>query len=845
MRAVRGDSGSLVEWTTSTEDGTAAFQLYRLGADEQWTAVGDWVVADAKSAQGAVYRVADPGLVPGTRATYAVVERERGGKPQTYGPYTVGFDRAQPADPDATPGRRGRIVSAAELDRLAAMAVERMAATAAFTDNASAAREASFKTALKITVGERGLTAVPAAQIATGFGMNETAIRARIENGTLRLETEGTTVSTFPGVDGAALYFYAAPKNDLYSSEGVYWLSLGNGSPMGAGAVTPTLIAPATRFDETLKLETDAIAVLAVPGLAPDSDYWFWDVVSGGGASKDFTIALPDAAQVGSDGSITIRLRGATSVGVTGEHQVDVRLNGQFLGTETFTGNAEHVATFPVPHALTATGQLVVSLSSQLPSGVDFSAQFVDGFEVSYARRHRGASGSVEFDAAAGEQVAIAAFTGSGIAVLDITDAQHPKRLAGSRELPNRGGTWTVSFRNQVPARLLVARLADAAQPISVERRSPPDLIGLSGAEYVVIAPTALASEAADLATYRAGQGLSSIAVSLDDIYDEFAFGYPRPAAIRDFLRAAYENWSKPPRYVVLAGEGTYDYRGLTGLGGNLVPARLIETPQGLFAADASYGDVDGDGVSEMSVGRLPVGSGSELGSWLARLQAQESAPADAAFRQRMILASDTGSAAAGGDFKPPAEAFASRLNAPAEVLPVHLSDLGTSAARNTLLAELNAGASALVYYGHAGLDRLADESILTSADVPGIANAGRSPLVVALTCSINRFELPGFSSLGEELVRSSTGGAIAVWSPSGLSGTTNANLLGDILASRLYASPSQRVGDVLLDVADRYVASGGSKDVLALYHLMGDPATIVNAPVAPEPPAGPPSSGE
>ena len=48
---------------------------------------------------------------------------------------------------------------------------------------------------------------------------------------------------------------------------------------------------------------------------------------------------------------------------------------------------------------------------------------------------------------------------------------------------------------------------------------------------------------------------------------NEFNYGIYNPKAIRDFLSYAYNNWKKSPRYVVLAGNGTYDYKNNLGTG--------------------------------------------------------------------------------------------------------------------------------------------------------------------------------------------------------------------------------------------------------------------------------------
>ena len=74
-------------------------------------------------------------------------------------------------------------------------------------------------------------------------------------------------------------------------------------------------------------------------------------------------------------------------------------------------------------------------------------------------------------------------------------------------------------------------------------------------------------------------------------------------------------------------------------------------------------------------------------------------------------------------------------------------------------------------------MSRFATSGLLTTSDTSLLSNAV-TPVVTALTCTVNRHEYPGLPSLGEELVMNADGGAIAVWAPSGLSYNTPATAM-------------------------------------------------------------------
>ena len=106
-----------------------------------------------------------------------------------------------------------------------------------------------------------------------------------------------------------------------------------------------------------------------------------------------------------------------------------------------------------------------------------------------------------------------------------------------------------------------------------------------------------------------------------------------------------YSTLEYPPDYVVFTGKGTYDYKNHYGFGDNLIPARLVATPIGLFASDNWYGDVAGDDkVPEFIMGRIPVTSNDQLIDYVHKLEAYEWATG--LWREHVMLLSDNPDAA-------------------------------------------------------------------------------------------------------------------------------------------------------------------------------------------------------
>ncbi|MBI4810170.1 MAG: hypothetical protein HY800_01745, partial [Ignavibacteriales bacterium] len=87
-------------------------------------------------------------------------------------------------------------------------------------------------------------------------------------------------------------------------------------------------------------------------------------------------------------------------------------------------------------------------------------------------------------------------------------------------------------------------------------------------AEYIIITHSDFMSAAQRLSEYRnklSKQPLTTLVVDIDKIYNEFGGGTPTPVAVRNYLRYVYLNWTSPPKYVLLFGDGDFDYKRVLG----------------------------------------------------------------------------------------------------------------------------------------------------------------------------------------------------------------------------------------------------------------------------------------
>jgi hypothetical protein len=225
----------------------------------------------------------------------------------------------------------------------------------------------------------------------------------------------------------------------------------------------------------------------------------------------------------------------------------------------------------------------------------------------------------------------------------------------------------------------------------------------------------------------------------------------------------------------------------------------------------------------------------------IAAFETQTTTPA---WGDQALLLSDDSTPNTGEQFADDHERLAARLEASYRLDRIAVGSEPIEQARDRLRAAIASGTALISYLGHGALDSLAAEQLLASNDVPGLGNQDRLPMLAALTCTVNRFSVPGVPSLGETLVLAGNGGAAAVIAPSGLAHHSQSLAFGELLAQRLAQQSSPRIGDLFVEGLAEHLARGGDDSLVDLYNLLGDPATpVVGRP--PLPPTGNGTVGE
>lgn len=842
VHARQGDRGGVVvEWDSRSEVGTVAFDLLRWEPrEERYILVNENPVpAMLTATQGGHYRVFD--RTTGSRATerYLIVEHvttSRHSDRLVYGPFDLDVAAADfDADRPALPEQGFDRVPHPPLAPLAALASERDRALAAAVVQGGGSAQL-----LALRVHDAGIYAVPAAQIASGLGLSLPVVQGLIASQQLRLTNAGAEIAWFPATIWApewpGIIFYGQAPQSIYTAQNVYQLSASPGTWMSARYLSAGPPLPGESFAYTAhgEQETFAATVLATN---PDSDYWYWASLIAGDpqlGSQTFPLSAEAANTIGQTSHLRLNVQGASDTGIANEHQAQVSLNGTPIGSAQWTGATAQTLDLPFNGALLRPGANSLQVTANLGPGVPYSYWYLQSFDLAYQRIYQTSTNALLVQGGDNPSVTVGGFTAPRVHVFDLTDPTHPVWLSGPAVTNAPGGGYEISFVPAAPQTpYFAAAGASWRLPDSIVAESPMALrTPALGADVLVIAPQALLPAAQELASYRASQGFKTMVLDVQNIYDEMTGGLQNPHAIHDFLAYAHSYWNPAPRYVVVAGTGTFDYKNNLGLGGNLVPPLMIATAYGLFASDNAFTDISGTGIPDAAIGRLPVGTNADLHNLVQKIEAYEAAAPDT-WSNRAVLVADTSQ-----NFANDSSVILGALPPLHQAERIDLDTPPPAGARPTLLADLQSGVGLVNYVGHGGLNQLSSSGLLLASDAAGLTNGPRQPILTALTCTINRFEIPGFLSLGSAFVAQPSGAAAAVWAPTGVSISDAAKLLGQqfyLELGRGQGTSPQRLGDVIQRTLRDFAAAGGNPDVLRIYELLGDPALLVK-PGAPPP---------
>ncbi|HSN76263.1 MAG TPA: C25 family cysteine peptidase [Anaerolineae bacterium] len=740
---------------------------------------------------------------------------------------------------------------------------------------------------LRIPTKERGLYRLTYADLnANGVpvgpgGANPNTFAVYDKSEQIDIEVTGAGDNSFD--DGDLVIFYAVPYDGgRFQDYNVYQFVYGGevvGQRIAPRTVSASAAPPAASvITQTLHVEFDRDYRSLYP--RPSYADHFFDTQLYVNATtptltRSYDLALSNPVTA-TDNIVQVRalIHGGVDQAANPDQSVLLRLNSYDIGAYRWNGSVDHLITASVPAEWLVSSNnrmhLVAALA-QLPGGPAYYWISPDWVQISYPALANATDDRLYIEGLVSptNAVAVSGFSTPVVSVFDVRNPRHPLRLSGVGAQVN--GSATTVYWDETMTAPVYALSTDAAllAPGAIERDIPsnwadPDnayeYVAIVGAQRSYNGTTSLGGQLATavqpLLDYRAAEGFDVAHVDVQDIYDEWSYGRIDPHAIRSFLSYAYYNWATRPSYVLLVGDGHYDYNQVTSQPlPLLLPPYLADVDPwfGEVPTDNLYVSVDSisDYLPDMAVGRLPANTAAEVTAIVDKILVYEDASLNPAgpWQQRAIYVADNCSDPAGNFHALSNQGRLGWLPTAYTNRPLYYDKPDTfvcpdgthsdgAVMRAAVRDTFGAGAFYLQWFGHGSQSSWGTAAVFGVSDLFQLRldPTGQLPFTTAYACLTGYFvwnsSFASRQSLAELMVSTPQRGSIADLSPSGLHVGSALLTLQRGMHQNLFDERIERAGDVV-DAAKWYFFANSSSwhDVIDTMVLFGDPALKLRYP--------------
>jgi len=398
---------------------------------------------------------------------------------------------------------------------------------------------------------------------------------------------------------------------------------------------------------------------------------------------------------------------------------------------------------------------------------------------------------------------------------------------------------------------------------------SNQNLHALGQYEMIIVTHGNFATQSQDVADFHINRDNMSVAVvKTNEIYNEFSSGKQDPTAIRDFMKMFYDRAVLPeelPRYLLLFGDASYDYKGRISGNTNYVPtyqANNSLVPVSSYVTDDYFGLLDNneglnsEGDLDVGIGRFPVHNTTQANQSVEKINRYTSETdltqnvvncsyannisnfAD--WRNVICFIADDGD---GNLHQNQTERLATIIDTTYKLYNIEkiyldaypqVSSPGGERSpemNNAINQRINKGALIVNYIGHGGEVGWGHERFLEVSDINNWQNKYNMPVFLTATCEFSRYDDPERVSAGEYVFLNPDGGAIAMLTTSRIAFSNSNEQLNKTFINKVFEKNSNgeyyRIGDLI----KMCKTENGSSVQIRNFILLGDPALQINYP--------------
>ena len=572
-------------------------------------------------------------------------------------------------------------------------------------------------------------------------------------------------------------------QKNIYADSAYYFIMIGGvGKRINSAQVNTSPTVTVSSFNERIFHELDTINLLS------SGKEWLGEEFAdapGKTLSRTFSINVPNL--ITSSPSTLISNCIARSINVAS--RFDVRINNQLMQQVNVPSTGAGLYDLFAQQSQQQSDILLPQESLQInytyvPGGFN-SQGWLNFFEI-HARRNivLSSNGQLSFRDwnSVGNNVCdfVVSNATSNTQVWDITEPLNPLRMQG-----NFLGSEFRFVNDAVRLREYIAfNPATALIPRNAGRIQNQDLHNIQLTDYLIITNNLLLAQAERLASFHRQRNLKVTVVTTDKVFNEFSSGTQDPVAVRDFVKMYFDKYaatpSNRPKYLLLFGDASFDYKNRIINNTNLVPAyqsKIFLDPLSTYTSDDFFGFLDNNedinsglvtNLLDVGIGRIPAKNPEEAKNYVDKVINYYSKESLGAWRNNVsFIADDEDNNLHLQD----AELITATVSANPifNIQKVYLDafqqESGSAGSRypavnETIDNQIASGILIFNFIGHGGSARLAEEVILDQPMINGWSNATRLPLFVTATCDFAPYDNPFVNSLGENiLLRPKTGG--------------------------------------------------------------------------------------
>jgi hypothetical protein len=639
-----------------------------------------------------------------------------------------------------------------------------------------------------------------------------------------------------------------------YSDTTVYWLTWNDTDPLRAENSNGLLNSSDTLdyYSRLLHIEKDNWFDYSTDNLVRrehpfwiENKTWGWHSISPGVQNYNFTAA--DIYR-GPPVTISAKLQGYASSIIDNAHLIGISLNsGSVQDSGYINKYSQKVLHAEVNTDLLLEGNNILRISSY-PTASDVNLLFFDWYEIEYPAYLNLNKDSLNFS--------FPFITSERLATIKIKNTRGSNYAVWRKGLKyeryfsyeiNNGELYltdTISANDKyyiIKDDMVSSPLIELPKQFNNLRNREKQ------ADYIIITHKNFLMKAVEYAEFiNTSYGLTTSVIDIDDIYDEFSYGGFNPEAIRGFLQATHLYWQSPlPEYVLLVGDGTYDYHRNKekNLGNppvnNYVPSFGAPVSDNWFV----IWDTTGANIPSINIGRLPVNNENEITGYLNRhrnylLRGQDDWNKKYLFfsgglgnnQQELDQLREVNQNIIDNYIEPEpiggrSTHFFKTINPTTNYGPYSPAEI----------SEAITGCGLFIsYIGHSGTQTW-DNGIVDPAQIAN--NRGRYPLITDFGCSTGKFAEPDIVSFSELFINK--GEAIAYISNSSLGFYSTSTLFPQIFYKKLLIDSVKNISEAhklaKIEMLQNYGTSG-TYSLFSLTNLFfGDPVIELPLPDKPD----------